>query len=76
MNPAHAVNQEACRLDGAAKGWRQSVYPQGDQGFAGKNQKDSDQLQKCTKRLNAFAALVSPWDLVVSMDLRHEHQGR
>ena len=62
MNPAHAVNQEACRFDGAAKGWRQSVYPHGGQGSAGKNQKDSDQLKRCIKRLNAFAARVSPWE--------------
>jgi len=62
MNPAHAVNQEACRFDGPTKDWRQSVYPHGGQEFAGKNQKDSDKLKKCIKRLNAFAARVSQWE--------------
>jgi len=39
MNPAHAVNQEACRFDGAAKGWRQSFIRTGVKDLQGKIRK-------------------------------------
>ena len=64
MNPAHAVNQEACCFDGVATGWNQSFIRTGGQGFAGENpgkQQPVEEMHQATGHLRGPCEPMGIW---------------